>query len=112
MTEGWIIPTCGRCRKKGHKADHCDEQINENNNVACAGIENEIKNIILNTYGGPTGLEENIWIADSGASHHVVNTDNGLFNKRPSTDSDSIIVGKKSENCSQVFRRLQRKDYM
>ena len=39
------------------------------------------------------GVRQNIWIADSGASHHVVNNEVGLVNKRSMQESESVVVG-------------------
>ena len=55
---------------------------------------------------GEVELPKDLWIADSGASHHVVNSLEMLTNRRKPTDRDKVIVGKKQVLSVTMFGEL------
>ena len=69
--------TCYKCRGKGHIARNCPENKNP---TALTGItEKEIGEEIC-LMANEKGFKPNLWIANSGATGHMVKSKEGLFN--------------------------------
>ena len=91
------VVTCGRCGKRGHGKADCRKHKAKANATEAEnpGSTTTVATATTVTVSGKSGgcSRVDVWLADSGATHHMTPVRDRLYDFRPCTDEDVDLAG-------------------
>ena len=82
-------PNCARCGGHGHKEDQCGTPSTPAAHVAAPREESPEPAVVAHTSRSKRGqYEPELWIGDSGATHHLTGSSEGMYDFRPTAGKE------------------------
>ena len=84
---------CYKCGEKGHYADQCKSETKKPKDSENESGGEEADIVLMSEDNKQVQMREpNLWVADTGATRHMVNSPDGLFNVRRVSEDDKVIA--------------------